>query len=95
MTVKKILEVQAMGDAKGSALKDLALYYGCDDFDLSPISDHMAELWQTRQKCQCWEQGSWVEGCDTCMGTKEKDPCTCGGDKTKCDYYEKEKRNDT
>lgn len=25
-----------------------------------------------------------------CMGTKECDACTCGGDKNKCDYYRKE-----
>ena len=22
-----------------------------------------------------------------CMGTKEQDECTCGGDRTKCDFY--------
>ena len=92
MTIGKIIEIQAMGDSKGSALKDLALYYGCDDYDLSPISDQMAEMWQLRQKCQCWEQGGWGVGYDICIGTKEKDHCTCGGDKTKCDYYVKEKK---
>lgn len=26
-----------------------------------------------------------------CWGTKEKDECKCGGDKSKCDFYPKEK----
>ena len=50
MTIEKIIEIQAMGDSKGSALKELALYYGCDDYDLSPISDQMAEAWQAKQR---------------------------------------------
>lgn len=25
-----------------------------------------------------------------CWGTREKDECTCGGDKSKCDFYPKE-----
>lgn len=28
-----------------------------------------------------------------CLGTRECDTCTCGGDKTKCDYYGEEKIN--
>lgn len=28
-----------------------------------------------------------------CLGTRECDACTCGGDKTKCDYYGEEKIN--
>lgn len=24
----------------------------------------------------------------SCWGTKEREPCSCGGDKSKCDFYE-------
>lgn len=48
MTVGKILKVLAMGTIFGSALKELAIYYDCDDYDLSPISDEMAERWIER-----------------------------------------------
>ena len=40
----------SLGDNKGSALKELALYYDCEDFDLSPISDDMVEAWQRRKE---------------------------------------------
>ena len=49
MTVGEILKVLAIGNIFGSALKDLALYYGCEDYDLSPISDEMAEMWLERR----------------------------------------------
>lgn len=52
MTVYKILEVLRMGTNSGSALKELAVYYGCDDYDLSPISDTMADRWIERKKQQ-------------------------------------------
>ena len=60
MTIKKILEIQEMGDTKGSALRELALYYGCEDFDLSPISDQMAEAWQNHKEIKSWEPGNWI-----------------------------------
>ena len=50
MTIDKMLEVQEMGDKKGSALKELAEYYGCEDYDLSPISDAMVDAWLERRK---------------------------------------------
>lgn len=50
MTIEKIIEIMSLGDNKGSALKELALYYGCEDFDLSPISDDMVEAWQRRKE---------------------------------------------
>ena len=27
-------------------------------------------------------------GKPVCFGTKDKDPCTCGGDRKKCDFYD-------
>ena len=50
MTVDKMLEVQEMGDQKGSALKELAEYFGCEDYDLSPISDAMVDIWIERKE---------------------------------------------
>lgn len=49
MTVGMILKVLALGDIRGSALKELAAYYGCENYDLSPISDDMANLWIERR----------------------------------------------
>lgn len=45
MTIQMMLRVMACGDNGGSALKELALYYGATDFDLSPITDEMAMSW--------------------------------------------------
>lgn len=50
MTIRVILEVLGLGDAQGSALRELALYYGCNDFDLSPITDEMAAAWMGTKK---------------------------------------------
>ncbi len=91
MTVAKILEVMKLGDCKGSALKKLAKYYGCEDYDLSPISDEMADKWLSRQRCDCYESDNWfLSGYGTCLGTKEKEPCSCKGDRNKCDFYGKD-----
>lgn len=49
MTVGMILKILACGDIRGSALKELAVYYGCENYDLSPISDYMADLWLERR----------------------------------------------
>jgi len=50
MTIEKMLEILTMGTPNGSALKELAEYYGCDDYDLSPISDIMADRWIDRRE---------------------------------------------
>lgn len=50
MTVSKMLHILSMGNGKGSALKELADYYGCENYDLSPISDDMADAWLIRKK---------------------------------------------
>lgn len=44
---------------------------------------------QKNAKCSCWQKGNWfIKGYDTCNGTRECEPCTCGGDRSKCDFYE-------
>lgn len=48
MTTAKIIEVLKTGDIKGSALKELAKFYHCDDYNLSPINDAMADRWLHR-----------------------------------------------
>lgn len=96
MTIEKMLEIMSRGDSKGSALKELALYYDCINYDLSPISDEMADNWLARQKCDCYEEGNWfIPCCGTCLGTKENEPCTCEGDRTKCNFYGKDDSNDS
>lgn len=45
------------------------------------------------QRCQYWKKGHWwIEGMDTCIGTREQDPCTCKGDTRKCDYYPEKRK---
>lgn len=36
------------------------------------------------EPCKCYHS---EYGYGVCWGTKEKDPCSCGGDRTLCDYY--------
>ena len=36
------------------------------------------------ESCKCYHT---KDGRGECWGTREKDPCSCGGDKTLCDYY--------
>ena len=55
MTVDKMLKIQAMGDKKGSALRELAEYYGCENYDLSPISDDMADAFLERKERETYE----------------------------------------
>lgn len=56
-------------------------------------------------KCECYKWGERFEcrysngrpygimvGYNYCSGTKECDACSCGGDKTKCDFYPDIKR---
>ena len=39
----------------------------------------------TPSKCSCY---MLVNEKPECWGTRERDPCSCGGDKRKCDFYE-------
>lgn len=45
MTTRIIMKVLAVGDVYGSALRELALYYGAENYDLSRITDEMALRW--------------------------------------------------
>lgn len=39
-------------------------------------------------KCKCWHETpnrKWVDA--ECLGTREREACSCGGDRTKCDFY--------
>lgn len=55
MTIDMILKILKQGDSKGSALKELAEYYDCNDYDLSPISNNMAELFLERKEREIYE----------------------------------------
>lgn len=37
---------------------------------------------EPRTICSCYDVAHKV-----CVGTKEMDPCSCGGDKSRCDFY--------
>jgi hypothetical protein len=51
-------------------------------------------------KCSCYYIQRYIKGwrnpstpvyereVGVCYGTKEKEECTCGGDRTKCDFYD-------
>lgn len=46
-----------------------------------------------RPKCSCWQKGHWcIKDMDTCLGTREADPCNCKGDTKKCNYYPEKRR---
>lgn len=50
-------------------------------------------------KCKCYQKRRYIRGwkdssspifereVGVCYGTKEKEECACGGDRTKCDFY--------
>ncbi len=64
----------------GKSLPDTAI-----DRVANYIGEHQLE---SITKCPCWENGHWfLKDHDTCNGTKEREPCKCGGDRSKCDHY--------
>lgn len=56
-----------------------------DDFEQEVLSDFCphcgAKMISEDKTCDCYRDG-------TCIGTKEIDSCSCGGVKSKCDFYE-------
>ena len=44
------------------------------------------------EKCNCYINHPWSDKYGYCMGTKNRDLCTCQGDESNCDFYP-EKRN--
>lgn len=45
MNIETIIKICAMGDKKGSALRDLLAYYNITNYDLSLITEDMAQEW--------------------------------------------------
>lgn len=39
------------------------------------------------ERCSCWHERDSSNSLDRCFGTKEMDACSCGGDRSKCDFY--------
>ena len=38
--------------------------------------------------CECYRaEKNFLGKVGTCWGTQERDACSCGGDKSKCDFY--------
>lgn len=57
----------------------------CSSNDQSVIvSDKTTSSVPTHLRCTCYHD---EYGHAECWGTKEKEPCICGGDKNKCDFY--------
>ena len=69
-----------------SACKEHA-YAGEDGDDiLSNYCPHCgAKMNKSDKTCDCYSNGR-------CVGTKEIDSCSCGGNKSKCDFYENVRR---
>lgn len=46
------------------------------------------------KKCECWHKGHPVfhGASGQCYGTRECDPCDCGGDESKCDFYPEKRK---
>lgn len=44
------------------------------------------------KRCEHYTAGHWFLGDSygTCHGTREQDPCSCEGDRNKCDYYKEQ-----
>ena len=45
-------------------------------------------------KCYRYEMNFLNEG-GVCYGTKEREPCLCGGDESKCDFYPDKRQKQT
>lgn len=47
--------------------------------------------------CNCYKEGVGInhQKIPYCSGTKELDCCSCGGDKSKCDFYENIRKEGT
>ena len=53
--------------------------------ELNAIDRLAASANKIKPKCQCYRT---EYGNNVCYGTKEKEICSCGGDRHKCDFYE-------
>ena len=39
--------------------------------------------------CKCYHaERNWLGKMGVCWGTKEREACSCGGDESKCDFYD-------
>lgn len=43
--------------------------------------------------CSCYrDRENWLHERGVCYGTKECEPCSCGGDESKCDFYPEKRK---
>lgn len=46
--------------------------------------------------CKCYHaERNFLGKIGVCWGTKECEPCSCGGDESKCDFYEDKRKKAT
>jgi hypothetical protein len=46
--------------------------------------------------CKCYHaERNFIGKIGVCWGTKECEACSCGGDESKCDFYEDKRKNAT
>jgi hypothetical protein len=50
------------------------------------IPKELLDLFNEFQPCSAYQPNYYKYG-DACFGTKERESCTCGGNKLKCNFY--------
>ena len=46
--------------------------------------------------CSCYrDMENWLHERGVCYGTKECEPCSCGGDESKCNFYPEKRKPQT
>ena len=46
--------------------------------------------------CKCYHaERNFIGKIGVCWGTKEREACSCGGDESKCDFYEDKRKKET
>ena len=84
-----LCEVCAICTTKDIAAKQVMEYIKANDDYFSYKIEEWEIVDDVKETCNCWhpECISYI-GLPQCWGTKEKEGCNCGGDKSKCDFYD-------
>ena len=78
----------AAGDVRGAFMSGIGMA-GCLILANCPkYIEKEAEVSKEPIVCKSYHaEKNFLGKIGVCYGTKEMDPCSCGGDKNKCDYY--------
>lgn len=79
--VKKLLEQEKVVDKKQDVCYNDIIVKECDNSSTDSVSDEI-------KRCSCYDDRQRYDGRrGICLGTRECDPCNCGGDVRQCDFY--------